>query len=141
VQAVGQLHEHDPKVGDHRQDHFSEGLGLLVLARHVGELADLRQPVDQLGDLDAELLRDRLLGGQRVLERDVQGVDQVRLARAAHLAPMLAGGEDVGPPQQVQVAGRVVGLDFFEDFLEVDHALRVNREGGYRKPVAVSREP
>ena len=115
----------DPQVRDHRQDHLAEGLGLLLLARDVGEPADLRQAVDELGDLGAELLRDRLLRRQRVLEdvveeadddrdvvglqvgqdrRDVQRVDEVGLARAAHLALVLAGREDVGPPQQVLVA-------------------------------------
>ena len=156
VEPVGELDHHDPQVGDHRQDHLPEGLGLLLLARDVGELADLRQAVDELGDLGPELLGDRLLGRQGVLEdvvqeadddRDVvglqvrqdrghvQGMDEVGLARAPDLPLVLARREDVGPPQQVLVRARVVRLDLLEDLLEVDHdPRRVTR-----MPPAVSR--
>ncbi len=69
----------------------------------------------------AEVLRDRLDGGQRVLDDVVQQagddagrvqlelgedvghlqrVDQVGLARAPDLVAVLAGGEDVGPAQE-----------------------------------------
>ena len=150
VEPVGELDHHDPQVGDHRQDHLAEGLGLLLLARDVGELADLRQPVDELGDLVAELLRDGRAGGQRVFEdvveqahhdrdvvgleigedrRDVQGVHEVGLPRAPHLPLVLARREDVRPPQQVLVAAGVVALDLLEDLLEVDHGPKGTASG------------
>ncbi len=146
VEPVGELDEDHAQVRDHRQDHLAEGLGLLLLPRDVGELADLRQAVDQVGHLRPELLRDRLLGRQRVLEDVVQQpdddrhvvglhvrqdrghverVDEVRLAGAPVLAPVLPGREHVGPPEQVLVALRVVGLDPVEDVLEADHRKRV----------------
>ena len=32
VQAIGQFDQHDANIGDHRQDHFPDVLGLLALA-------------------------------------------------------------------------------------------------------------
>ena len=52
---------------------------------------------------------------------DVEGMDQVRLARAAHLPAMLARGEDVGLLKQFLVEVRLVGLDLVEDVFEADH--------------------
>ena len=142
VETVGQFDHDHADVGDHRQDHLPESLRLLLLARDVGEPADLRQAVHEIGNGRAELLRDRLAGRQRVLEdvvekpdhdrdvvglhlgedrRDIQRMDQVGLPGAAHLAPVLAGREHVGPAQEVLVGSRVVRLDLFEDFLEADH--------------------
>ncbi len=148
VEAVRELDQDHPQVRDHRQEHLAEGLRLLLLARDVGELADLRQAVDEIGDLVAELLGDRLFGRQGVFEdvveepdddRDVVGLqvgqdrghvermNQVRLARPAHLALVLEARKDVRPSEELLVRVRVVRLDLFEDFLEVDHPLRVHR--------------
>ena len=55
---------------------------------------------------------------------DGQGVDEVGLARTAHLAPVLEGREDVGPPEQLDVGVRAVGPDFFEEILEANHRIR-----------------
>ena len=33
VEPIGQLHEHDPHIVDHRQQHFAHILGLLLFTR------------------------------------------------------------------------------------------------------------
>ena len=52
---------------------------------------------------------------------DVERMDEVRLARAAHLSAMLARGEDVGAFEQLLIEVRLVALDFVEDVFEADH--------------------
>jgi len=39
----------------------------------------------------------------------------------ANLAPVLEGGEDISPPQQLNVGVRAVGPDLFEEILEANH--------------------
>ena len=90
------------RSADHRQDHLAKGLGLLVLARDVGELADLRQAVDELGDLDPELLRDRFPGRQSVLEDVVEQADarsrRRRPSGPPGSRPRSAGGRGTARP-------------------------------------------
>ena len=72
VQAVGQLDQDDADVARHGQQHLAEvfrlrlGLGLEL------DLRQLADPVDQFGDVFAELGRDVLLGRGRVLDDVVQ---------------------------------------------------------------------
>src|SRR5947207_977572 len=54
-------------------------------------------------------------------------MDEVRLARAAHLSAMLARREDVGLLQQLLVEVGLVGLHFVEDVFEADHGCFRNR--------------
>ena len=96
------------------------------------------------------MLLQRLLGGERVFEDvvqqadgdrglvephvgqdvgDVERMDQVGLARAAHLPAMLARGKDVRLLQQLLVEVGLVTLDLVEDVLEADHGcFRCNRD-------------
>ena len=142
VQAVGQLHQDDADVVDHREQHLAEVLRLALLARRKRDGADLRDAFDDVGHLGAEELLDALDGGQRVFD-DVmeepghdrhgvelhvgqevghsQGVNQVGLAGVADLSPVLECREDVRPPEQLDVGVRAVGLDFFEEVLEANH--------------------
>ena len=64
VQPVGQLDEDDPDVLGHRQEHLADVLGLLLLVAVGAELRQLRDAVDELGDLGPEALLDV---GQAVL--------------------------------------------------------------------------
>ena len=142
VEPVGQLDQDDAEVADHGQEHLAKRLGLLLFLRDVGVTGDLGDAVDELGDVVAEHLLQRLLRGERVLEdvveqpdgdgglveahlredvRDLEGVDQVRLARAADLPAMLPRREDVGPLQQLLVEVRLIALDLLEDLFEADH--------------------
>ena len=60
--------------------------------------------------------------GQEVGDRE--RVDQVGLAGMADLSPVLEGGEDVRPPEQLDVGVGAVGPDFFEEILEANHENR-----------------
>ena len=55
------------------------------------------------------------------------GMDEVRLARMADLAPVLEGREHVGPPEQLDVGVGAVGADFFEQILEANHRNSVSK--------------
>ena len=124
MQAVGELDQHHAQVGDHRQQHLAEGLGLLFLLGDVGVARDLGHAVDQVGDVLVERLLQRLLGGQRIFQHvveeadgdgglvevhlgqdvgHVEGVDQVGVAGAAHLPAVLTGGENVCLLQQLLI--------------------------------------
>ena len=104
--------------------------------------ADLGHPFDDVGDLGTEQLLDALDGGQRVLDDvveqaggdgdhvqphvgedvgDLERMDEVGLARVADLSLVLEGGEDVGPPEQLDVGVGAVGPDLFDQVLEPNH--------------------
>ena len=107
-----------------------------------GDRAELGHAFDDVRDVGAEQLLDPLDRRLRVLDDvveqaggdgddvelhvgeqvgDLERVDQVGLARVAHLSLVLEGGEDVGPPQQVDVGVRVVAPDLFDEVLEPNH--------------------
>jgi hypothetical protein len=56
-------------------------------------------------------------------------VNQIGITRVAHLALVLEGGEDVGPPQQLEVRLGAVGSDFLEEGLEPNHGSRCLKTG------------
>ena len=58
VETVGELDDEDADVLGHRDDHLPHGLRLRGLT--VGELVELRHPVDHRGDLGAEGLGELL---------------------------------------------------------------------------------
>ena len=145
VQAVGQLHQDHADVVDHREQHLAEVLRLPLLARRKRDGADLRHAFDDVGDLGAEELFDPLDRGQRVFHDVVQQpggnrhrvelhvgqevgdgkrVDKVGLSGVTDLSPMLEGGEDVRPPQQLDVGVRAVGPNLLQEVLEANHENR-----------------
>jgi hypothetical protein len=89
VQAVGELDENDPCVLRDRQQELAVVLDLPLLRGVEREVADLRQPVDDLGDLAPELALD-------VLDRDGRVLDDVvdQSARDRH-GVELKVGEDL----------------------------------------------
>ena len=144
VKAIGEFDQNDAKVGDHRQQHFAERLGLLLFLRDERVARNLRDAIDELRDVVAEMLLESLLRRESVFQnimekadrdrrlvethlredvRDVQRMDEVWLARAAHLTAMLARRKDVRSLKQLLVEVRLVALDFVEDVLEADHGL------------------
>ena len=72
VQPVGELDHQHAQVARHRHQHLAEVLGLALLARGEGQLADLGDAVHQLGDLLAELALEVLLGGRGVFQDVVE---------------------------------------------------------------------
>ena len=130
VQPVGELDQDDADVIHHRQQHLAEVLGLALLARRERNRADLGDALDDVGDLGAEELGDALGRRQRVLDDvvqqaggdghdvelhvreevgDFERVNEIRLAGMAHLSLVLEGGEDVRPPQELEVRLGAVG--------------------------------
>ena len=112
VQPVGELDEDDPDVLGHRQQHLADVLGLLLLVAVGAEARQLRDAVDELGDLGAEALLDV---GQVVLGVLGDVVEQRGLDRDRVDAEL---GEDLGRRDRVgdvRLAGRAalagVGLD------------------------------
>ena len=133
VQAVGQLDQDDADVVDHREQHLAEILRLALLARREGDRADLGDPLDQVGHLGTERLLEALGRRQRVLDDVVeqagrqgddvhphvrqdaghlQRMDQIRLARVAHLPLVLQGGEtrSLGAAAPGRRRGSIPGL-------------------------------
>ena len=72
VEAVGQLDQDHPDVGGHRDHHLAVVLGLLLVAALEGDAGELRDAVDELGDVVAEALAHVVERRGRVLDRVVQ---------------------------------------------------------------------
>ena len=72
VEAVGQLDQDHPDVGGHRDHHLAVVLRLPLVAALEGDPGQLRDAVDQLRDLLAELLADLVEAGAGVLDRVVE---------------------------------------------------------------------
>jgi hypothetical protein len=142
VQAVGQLDHEHAQVARHRDEHLAEVLGLALLARGEGELADLGHAVHELRDLAAELALEVRLGGLRVLEhvveeprrdrrdvhlevdeeaRDLERVRQVGLARGALLPLVRLSRERVRALQHVEVRPRLVLRNLLDQCLQLGH--------------------
>jgi hypothetical protein len=133
VQAVGQLDQHHADVVHHGQDHLADALGLGFFARGKIDFADLGDALDDVCHLFAELRanvvnRDRGVfhgvvqqaggdgGGVETHVgqhgRHFQRVHQVRLARGAGLALVMAEGEVVGLLNQSKIVVWAVGANF-----------------------------
>ena len=151
VEPVGELDEDDADVVHHREQHLAEVLGLALLARGERNRAELGDPFDHVRDVGAEQLLDPLDRRLRVLDdvvqqpgrhrhdvelhfgeeiRDLERVDQVGLARMAHLSLVLVGRKDVGPPEQLDVGVGIGGTDLFYEVLEPDHESWCLKKGG-----------
>ena len=151
VKAIGELDQDDPDVVDHRQEHLAEVLGLALLARGERDRANLGDAFDDVRDLRAEELGDTLGGGQRVLDDVVEQtggdrdhvelhvgqevgnferVNQIRLPRMADLSLVLERGEDVRPPEQLEVRVRAVAPHFVEERRRTESCRLVSKASG-----------
>ena len=159
VEPIGELDQDDADVVHHRQQHLAEVLGLALLARRERNRAELGHPFDDVGDVGPEQLLDALDRRLRVLDDvvqqaggdrhhvelhvgeqvgDLERVDEVGLARMADLSLVLEGGEDVRPPQQLDVGVRVVRPDLFDEVLEPNHDRRcLTFQGAFGLEVAL----
>ena len=72
VEAIGQLHQDDPDILHHGQNHFSEILCLVFFRGSKSNLADFGHPIDQLDDFIPKVLPDLLEGGECVLHTIVE---------------------------------------------------------------------
>ena len=142
VEPVGELDHQDPDVPGHGDQHLAEVLGLPLLAAGEGELPDLGDAVDQLGDVAPEALDQDGLAGRRVLEDvveepgrdrrgvhleldeqagDREGVDVVGLAGDPALAPVDLLGELVGPADDLDVPARLIAGDLDQEVAQRPH--------------------
>ena len=64
METIRELDQDDPDVLGHREEHLADVLGLLLFMAVGAELRELRDPVDELGDLRTEAFLDV---GQAVL--------------------------------------------------------------------------
>ena len=154
VQAIGELDQDDPDVLGHRDHHLAVVLGLAVVAALEGDPGELRDAVDERGDLVAELLAHLVERGARVLDGVVQQggaerggveaharadlghadrVDDEVLAAGAPLVGVALAGEHerLLDEPAVDLLDRLVGvlLDHGEEVAEED-ALLVGELGG-----------
>ena len=83
VQAIGELDQDDPDVRGHRHHHLAVVLGLRLVARLERQPGQLRDAVDEAGDLLAEGLVDLVQRGAGVLD----GVVQQRRAQRLGVEP------------------------------------------------------
>jgi MoxR-like ATPase len=95
VEAVGEFHQHDAHVVHHRQKHLADVLGLLLLARLVADLRQLREAVHEMRDLFAEGVADHVQLDERVLDHVVQKARCDRDLVESHV------GENVGDFERV----------------------------------------
>ena len=139
VEAVGELDEDDADVLGHRHDHLAVVLGLRLLAGLELDAGQLRDAVDEQGDLVAELLAQRVeldagvlddvveeRGGDRLLVEaqagadrgDADGMRDERLARAPLLALVRGGCEAEGARDELDVDVRALGGELCEQPFE-----------------------
>ena len=149
VEAVGEFHEDDANVVDHGEEHLADALGLALFARRKRNGADLGNTFHDMGDFGTEELADAVDRGQRVFDDvveepggnrdgvelhvseevgDRERVDQIRLARMAHLSPVLERRKHVGPAQELDVRIGAVRPDLFDQVLEANHRKRCLNE-------------
>ena len=95
MEPVGELDQQYADVAGHRHDHLADVLRLLLLTAAEGERVQLREPVDDPGDLGAELLLELLERDLRVLHRVVEQGGHERRRVQAEV------GEDVRDRQRV----------------------------------------
>ena len=145
VQPVGELHQDDPDVVDHRQQHLAEALGLALLARGELQRRQLGDAFDDVRHLLAEQLPHLLDGVRRVLDDvveqpgrnrddiephvgqdvgDLERVHEIGLPGSTHLPLVLVGREHVGPPEQLGVGVRIGRAHLLEEVFEPDHGCR-----------------
>ena len=136
MQAVGELDHDDADVLRHREEHLAIVLELLLLARLVLDLAELRHAIDEHRDFLAEHLLDLLVRIDGVLHdimeerradghivdvqlrqdlRDMQGMDDIFLAGNTLLPLMRRVRELVRALDQTDIRLRLIALDRLDD--------------------------
>ena len=95
VQAIGELDQDDPHVVGHRDHHLAVVLGLRLVARLEDDPGELRDAVDDVRDLVAELVTDLGQRRRRVLDGVVQHRRAQRLGVQAHARADLRDADGV----------------------------------------------
>ena len=142
VDPVRQTDEKNPDIGRHRQNHLPEIFRLPLLLIAEGDLADLRQPVDEKGHLFAECLFDLFQRGQGILDRivqktrherrriefhvrqdaaDLHGMRQIGFAGEADLSLMNRRRKDIGLFDHPDFGRGEIRLDLIQDVVDAEH--------------------
>ena len=132
MQPVGKLDQHHADVADHGEKHLADVLGLAVFAVRELDFVDLGDALDDVGHLIAEAGFDLLAGRRRVFDGVVQKargdgcrvelhfgqnfgnfkrMNDIGLARGAHLALVVLDAELPGFADEADVIARAIGLD------------------------------
>ena len=128
VEAVGELDEDDPDVLGHRDDHLAVVLGLCLLAARELDPRQLRDALDELRDLGAELGPELVELGVGVLQDVVQerGRDrllvEMELGADAGDAARMVDELLAGAPHLTAMTG-LRGLECAPDQIVVDPGL------------------
>ena len=166
VEPVGELDQDDADVLRHRDDHLPVVLGVRLLAGLEGGPGQLRDALDQLGDLVAELGADLVElglgvlddvvqegGGERLLVEMELGADlrdrprmvDERLAGAAGLAFVRGRGEVERAREEILVDAGVVRLDgsnqLIDEVLVVTFGVDDSHEASVLRPPAGESPP
>ena len=139
VQPVRELDKHHAHVRDHGEQHLAHVFGLAVLAIGEFDFVDVGDALDDVGHLVAEAGGNLLIGGGRVFYRVVQQtggdggrihlhlgqhfghferMNNVGLARGAHLPAMMLDAELPRFAYESYVIGGPVGVDLLEQCLQ-----------------------
>ncbi len=139
MEPVSQLDQDHPDVLHHGENHLSEILCLALFGRPEGDLADLGQPIDQLGNLFSKVFLNIFEGGEGILNGvvekagghtrriefhlgqdagDLQGMNQVRLSGETDLADVDLCRNDIGLVDEVNVRIRIIRKDPVYDVID-----------------------
>jgi hypothetical protein len=142
VKTVSQLHKNNSNIVHHRQQELPKVLSLLFFAGGEFNLTDLRNAVDKVGNVAAEVFPKSPNIGECVFNDIVQKsytdtghvlahfgqdignlerVGKIRFTRLANLALVLAGREDVGLSENFQICVRLMMKDFLFKIFVANH--------------------
>ena len=128
MQAVGELDQDDPDVRGHRDHHLAVVLGLRLVARLEGDAGELRDAVDEAGDLVAERLVDLVERCRRVLDGVVQERGAQRLGVEPHAGADLGDADGVHD-EVLAGAAPLVGVVLAGEHERLHDALAVDGGG------------
>src|SRR5690625_2896494 len=132
VQTVSEFDQDDARILRHREEEFTVVLDLVLSGGAELDLPDLRDTIDDDGDLLPELLADQFEGCPSILDGivdessgdrdrvevqvgedscDLDTVLDIRLPRSSLLTRMLGGRELVGARDQIDIEATQVRLD------------------------------
>ena len=141
MHAISELDQNDPHVLAHGQQHLAKVLCLLLLATAEIGSAELGDTVHKRAYLAAENILQFIQSGERVLDRVVQQaahdarhiqfqigndighrrrVSQIRFSRQPFLTFMNLRGKLVCFADQVDIRGRIIGLNLFNQIADFD---------------------
>ncbi len=155
MQSIGELDDHDADIIRHRQDHFAEILGLLLLGTLERDLPDFRHPIDKMHHILAELPFQLAGRRHRIFQRIVQqaGDDRrhigfqrgqhtghgnrmfdIGLSGTSRLAFMRLGRKLIGPSYHPNISVGLIRLDPLQQLIDTRDRFVLHRLLDSRRP-------